>query len=92
MNNKAYHDDDGVQQERNGEDQRYEHALGVKVLEIRKRPAKTIKCQKILRNFHFKELPSAHMKCFDTSPAFRSLCSKQSRTFSPVTVRLLCLS
>lgn len=39
-NNKAYHNDDCVQQKRNRVDQRYEHALGIKVLEIRKGPAR----------------------------------------------------
>ena len=37
---KAYHNDDGIQQKRNRVDQRYEHALGIKVLEIRKGTAK----------------------------------------------------
>lgn len=37
---KAYHNDDGIQQKRNRVDQRYEHALGIKVLEIGKGPAK----------------------------------------------------
>lgn len=40
INNKTYHNDDRVQQKRNRVDQRYEHALGIKVLEIRKGPAK----------------------------------------------------
>lgn len=39
-NSKSYHNDDCVQQKRNGVDQRYEHALRVKVLEIGKGPAK----------------------------------------------------
>lgn len=39
MSNKTYHDDDSVEQQRDGEDQRYKHALGIKVLEVRKGPA-----------------------------------------------------
>lgn len=40
INNKAYHNDDCIQKKRNRVDQRYEHALGIKVLEIRKGPVK----------------------------------------------------
>lgn len=46
---KAYHNDDGIQQKRNRVDQRYEHALGIKVLEIRKGTAKKKKKKKMTR-------------------------------------------
>lgn len=40
MDSKAYHNHNCIQQKRNRVHQRYEHALGIKVLEIRKGPAK----------------------------------------------------
>lgn len=36
----THHNDDSVQKQRDGEDQRYKHARGVKVLELGKRPAR----------------------------------------------------
>lgn len=39
ISTKTYHNDDCIQKKRNRVDQRYEHTLGIKVLEIRKVPA-----------------------------------------------------
>lgn len=39
ISSKTYHNDDCIEQKRDWVDQRYKHALGIKVLEIRKGPA-----------------------------------------------------